>query len=412
MESAQVINNNMDTQKVKKIKKSTKKEKPVETNNVTLNTDLSSSTKLTKSSKKNKQTTNTNLESDNTTESSNEEKQHTSKPVKFVNELIYIPVPRVRKYINDKKINRIIEEVLTTVKKAKESKTDLDIILTDQYKEIIGLYMETRENKEEHYKKLGKTDYKKLADLDEYGVANSAISKLKYKFSNNSFQVVSIILDKIVNEITELTIKNVLLNKKTTLNQDYSIMGNYTDGTLYSLYNKSKTYLQQLKNMTTTSDKTKEEVKVDEIEEEVDEEVDETEVEETDEEVDETKKTKKKTSTKINFEFHIRKIVGKLKSTNEDYNKIKISGKYCTFCSNIILDVLDRIVTILNVLVQTNNNKTITKELFVSVFKIILIDNGMDDTNIDTLFTDVEVILDKVKDKKEETKQNNTKKSE
>jgi len=310
------------------------------------------------------------------------ERPATKKVVKFVEELIYIPVPRVRNYINKIKMNRSIEEVLTIVSEAEKSGTELSTVLSESHMETIGKYMETRESietsvekkwVEDGKKEEDKPSFKKLSELSAYEIAGFAISKLKYKFSNDSFQVVSIMLDRVIMEITELTIKNVLLSKKSTIVPEFSVTNGNTEGRLYSLYSKSQTYLRQLELLNAPpSEETSEETPVVESESELHD------------------------DTTINFEFHVRKIVNKLKSTNEDYSNIKISKTYCTYCSNIVLDILDRVVAVLTIIVNTIHNKTITKDIFSSIFQIMLIDNGVDVEYVSSLAEEVTGVMSQV----------------
>jgi hypothetical protein len=301
---------------------------------------------------------------------------------KFVEELIYIPVPRVRKYINNKRVNKTIEDLLLQIKDSQTESQQLE--LSDEYKCVIGKYMENRELVEakieaENVKLqgLGKElkVYTKLSELSEHEVALSALSKLKHKFSNNSFQVVSIILDQVVMEITELTIKNTLLSKKTTVLPVFSVKNDYASGDLYALYAKSKTYMDLLESVNSTA-----------------------EVVESTEEVVES--TPAVTDKLIDFKFHIRKIVNHLKHHNQDYRNIKISHKFCEFCSSVVFDILDRVISILMVLVGRVHHKTITKELFISVFEIVLVDSGVDDTVVSTLLSTVTSVMSEVQDKK------------
>jgi hypothetical protein len=375
METPQTViieSNNMEPIKVKKVKK-VKKTKTVDTESVESTEPTEQVVKPKKKSKSSVKDT-----SSTTTEAVSEQPKKAVSPSKFTDELIYLPVPRVRKYINNTKVNKTVEDLLSQIKECQTTGvSSLDTILSDKFKEVVGVYMENRELTEAKYAKLNKTDFTKMSDLSEFEVALSAISKLKYKFSNDSFQVVSIVLDQIVMEITDLTIKNVLLSKKTTLNKDFSVKNDYQSGKLYALYGKTKTYMDLISSVNET-----------------------TEVDTSVETVADSEPTTPSVVDKVDFKFHIRKIVNKLKHYNEDYSSIKISNKYCEFCSDVIFDILDRVVSILMVLVDTIHNKTITKNLFISVFKIILIDNGVCDSVTTELFDKVESVMTQLKDKK------------
>jgi len=61
-----------------------------------------------------------------------------------------------------------------------------------------------------------------------------------------------------------------------------------------------------------------------------------------------------------------------LKETNESYSNIKVSGKYQKFCSNIILDLLDKIAPLSKIVLEVMSTKTITYVVFKSILKMQL----------------------------------------
>jgi len=64
-----------------------------------------------------------------------------------------------------------------------------------------------------------------------------------------------------------------------------------------------------------------------------------------------------------------------LKLNSEEFNKIKVSDKYQKFCSNLILDFLDRIVPLTKIVLEVMTTKTITELVFETILKVQLFDN-------------------------------------
>lgn len=311
----------------------------------------------------------------------------TNKQQVINNDIIIIPTSRVKNYINNHKINKKIEDVLNTIKTAKKEEKDLDNLLTDEYKIIVSSYIEKRKADEEKSKKKKKDDttndvkgIKKVDELSMFDLSISAITKEKYKFSNDAFRVVAAISDMMVEEITIDTIKNTLAQKKSIINPEFSISNEYTNNKLYPLYCKSKTFQNQvnLNNIKSSG-----------------------ETNDAEEELEEEKPVAEDDETNINFEFHVRKIVCKVKQLYPEYEKVKIGSKFGKFCSDIIIDILDRIINILKIIVDINHNKTISKDIFLAVFDIMLTDYNHNTVDYSELFKTIDTIMKKYEENKQ-----------
>jgi hypothetical protein len=151
-------------------------------------------------------------------------------------------------------------------------------------------------------------------------------------------------------------------NKKSIINLKYLFTNENTSGALFNIYSNLSTYETEKVNQTTSSTESVEPVESTE------------EVSEPTEPV-EPVESEDKTGKSINFEFYVRKICNKLKLTSEDFNKIKVSDKYQKFCSNLILDFLDRVVPLTKILLEVMTTKTITELVFETILKVQLFDN-------------------------------------
>jgi hypothetical protein len=258
-----------------------------------------------------------------------------------------IPSSRIKNYISKEKLNKEIDTLIESVKGSTDN-VDLSKVLSEDYQKKVGAVLKEKEQKNE--------------EIKLNSVVVDVLSKHKYKFSNNSFKVLSVFLDMLIEEITLHAMNELVKNKKSIINLKYLFTNENTSGTLFNIYSNLSTYETEKVNQTTSSTESVEPVESTE------------EVSEPTEPV-EPVESEDKTGKSINFEFYVRKICNKLKLTSEDFNKIKVSDKYQKFCSNLILDFLDRVVPLTKILLEVMTTKTITELVFETILKVQLFDN-------------------------------------
>ena len=258
-----------------------------------------------------------------------------------------IPSSRIKNYISKEKLNKEFDTLIESVK-GSTGNVDLSKVLSEEYQKKVGAVLKEKEQKNE--------------EIKLNSVVVDVLSKHKYKFSNNSFKVLSVFLDMLIEEITLHAMNELVKNKKSIINLKYLFTNENTSGTLFNIYSNLSTYETEKVNQTTSSTESVESV---ESTEEVSEPT----------ELVEPVESEDKTGKSINFEFYVRKICNKLKLTSEDFNKIKVSDKYQKFCSNLILDFLDRVVPLTKILLEVMTTKTITELVFETILKVQLFDN-------------------------------------
>jgi hypothetical protein len=261
-----------------------------------------------------------------------------------------IPSSRIKNYISKEKLNKEIDTLIESVKSSTDN-VDLSKVLSEEYQKKVGAVIKEKEQKNE--------------EIKLNSVVVDVLSKHKYKFSNNSFKVLSVFLDMLIEEITLHAMNELVKNKKSIINLKYLFTNENTSGALFNIYSNLSTYETEKVNQTTSSTDSVEPVESSE------------EVSEPTEPVEpvEPVESEDKTGKSINFEFYVRKICNKLKLTSEDFNKIKVSDKYQKFCSNLILDFLDRVVPLTKILLEVMTTKTITELVFETILKVQLFDN-------------------------------------
>lgn len=305
-------------------------------------------------------------------------------PVKTDDSVTFVATSRIKTYINDNKLNKDINQILSIIKNAREFKTDLNQLLSADQQGVVGQYrvnaLELEKKRAERNAKAGKTVEveESVVNMDPYTVAEKAFTRNKVKFSKDSFQVVGIVVDKILYELVVHTMDNMLEQAKLN---SISVKYISVDKTspLYPIYSNSKTF----KSLETTTSLV-EDVAV-------------TDTAEADESTED-----KSTDSKINFECYIRKIIDKIKSTDEKYAVFKNSSPFKQFCSDLVLDVLDRICNILETISINLHFKTINKELFTTIFKIMICDQSSIHVCDKQLFDEVNNVLGELNKQKEE----------
>lgn len=272
-----------------------------------------------------------------------------------------IPSSRIKNYINKEKLNKEIESLIQKIKDADLS-LDLNSILSEDVQKKIGSSIKDKEKLNQEAKVSPDTPdvpYVPIV-INVNEIAVEILSKQRFKFSNNSFKVLSVFSDMIIEEITKFAMDELVKNKKSIINNKYVFSSDISSGKLYKIYSELPSFIAMKNETSSTQD----------VPDSADDVVEGDEVTET-EQLSTDKVTKS-----INFEFYIRKICNKLKVSDEVYSKIKVSEKYQKFCSSIILDFLDRVAPLSKIVLEVMTTKTITNLVFQTVIKMQLWDTS------------------------------------
>jgi len=250
-----------------------------------------------------------------------------------------IPSSRIKNYINKEKLNKELDGVIDTIKNG-SGVLDLNSLISESVQKKIGSEIKKKEE-------FNVANPDKKEDINLNDIAVDVLSKQRFKFSNKSFEVLSVFSDMIIEEITKHAMDELVKNKKSIINNKYVFTGTIETGSLYNVYSKFPSFIAMKQESLNDSTEPVEVV-----------------------EPVEPAEGSEKPSKGINFEFYIRKICNKLKGSNEAYSKIKVSEKYQKFCSNIILDFLDLVAPLSKIVLEVMTTKTITNVVFHTIIKV------------------------------------------
>lgn len=285
--------------------------------------------------------------------------QDTTTDVEHDDQTSFIPSSRIKNYISKEKLNKQMDLLISKLKDSTES-SDLNTLLSEDLQSKLGSLIKQKEESGE--------------EIKINALAVELLSKQKYKFSHSSFKVLSVFLDLMIEELTLNVMNEIVKNKKSIINLKY-VFSSDTTTPLYKLYSSLPSYVLEQSNLTKSSVEETTEVVTEVVTEEVS---------------SEEESSDESTSHSINFEFYVRKICNKLKKSKEEYSKIKVSNNYQKFCSNLILEFLDKVAPMTSIVLEVMTTKTITNLVFETIIKLQLYDNP----NCDMIMNEIKARLE------------------
>lgn len=321
----------------------------------------------------------------------------------------FIPSSRIHNYISCVKLNKEYDELITNIKQngfqsaqnsftedevktinervaAASSENDitnalltrinageeLSSVLSAEDQKKVGELISTVEQKNQKLpdgekqeidiKEISVSLLSKRLVSQEVG-AVELVSKKRAKFSKESFDVLATFSDMVVQEISKFALDRLTEVGNSTVEPKYVFSSDNKSGDLYGYYSNLPSYkkaeqavkeAELLKDAQKKAKKSKKEdaCETNEVVDEVAEVLDDADTSEDDK--------------KINFKFYIKSIVYKMKETNEKYSNAKVSDRFQTLCSDIVLDILDDAVNLSQIILNVMSTKTISTKLFKS----------------------------------------------
>jgi len=288
---------------------------------------------------------------------------------------INMSVSRVRKHVDKNNVNADIEaacaELKALIEQEKEGKkvdlktiSDATLALVD--KAYLTIY-DVRKNKHDTLKKrLGSSkaagDAKKLKDFEAFPAKTETlsekvdyVSKLRCRFSNDASIVLSSALDYVVQDLVRTAMINARVLGKAIIQVHHVVQGDFSAVGVYPLVNQLDV-VQKALHMGDEFVEGDEDEKVDVPEEDDDE------------------------QNGSTFEFYINLICKSMKASlvteDETYQSIRISKHIRRFCSDVVVELIERISLLIKLYANTAKVKTVNDDVIKFIFKFLLLDAG------------------------------------
>jgi len=297
-----------------------------------------------------------------------------------------IPIAHIKKYISKYRINKEINELIERVKKCQKEVTE-NGKSRDLSEELHEDVLKRIEDFKSTLSPAAKTS---LDEKDQYQQAIHALSIFKHKFSGNAFAIVAYVLNLAAKEIVVHTLEKTVQEKKRSLVPKHIPWDVLKTQMLSGLYLNTNQVLKTLEEINNLVEESEDAEDVEEIEETT------SSPEEGDE--DETATSVDEKLSKYNLRHFLHKLCKHVINTDERFTKFKINGTFTETVNVILIDVMERYIKMIYILVNISNNKTINDKIFLAITKIMIEDNNNSvEADQDTLYQLIESKLANLK---------------
>jgi histone H3/H4 len=289
---------------------------------------------------------------------------------------INLSVSRVRKHVDKNNVNSDIEaacaELKALINQEKEGKkVDLNTVSYATVALVDKAYLTIYDVRKAKYESLKKRlsdsnasgDAKKLKGLEAFPTKTETlsekvdyVSKLRCRFSNDASVVLSSALDYVVQDLVRTAMINARTLGKAIIQVQHVVQGDFSSVGVYPLVSQ----LGVVQKALHTGGES--------VEVEADEKAD----------VPEEDCEEKNGST---FEFYINLICKSVKATlvaeDETYQPIRISKHIRKFCSDVVIQLIERISPLIKLYASTAKVKTVNDDVIEFIFKFLFLDAGV-----------------------------------
>lgn len=288
---------------------------------------------------------------------------------------IDLSVSRVRKHVDKNNVNAKVENACNELKallaQEKNGETpDLNSISDDTTALVEKAYStiyDVRKNKHDTLRKRLKAaktteDTKKYKSMGAFPAKTGSlsekieyVSKLRCRFSNDASVVLSSALDYVVQTLVRSAMINARSSMKAIIQVEHIVQPNFKDSEVYHLVHPLKVVQKALlatngaeENETESNDDTH-------------------------------------STTGSTFEFYVnvicKNVRDKLIKEDDQYKAIRISKGIRKFCSDVVIELIERVSPLIKLYANTSKIKTINDDVINFIFKFILMDSSTDSTN-------------------------------
>lgn len=323
----------------------------------------------------------------------------TKVPKKIVDPDFIIPIAHIKKYISKFRINKEINELIQQVKKYQNIEKETGVVT-----ELSEFLHQDVLDRIDTFKNGLSADAKaKIEAKSQFQQAVHALSIFKHKFSGNAFAIVSYVLNMVAKEIVIHTLEKTVEAERRSLCPKHIPWELLKNKMMSGVYINTKQVIDTI-----------EVLKNQETKEETVEEVEEVEAEEVVED-DDNNSTQDESSTdsasvevklaKYNMIHFLHKLCKYVIDSDERFTKFKINATFTKLCNSILIEVMERYIKMIYILVNISNNKTINDKILLAITKIMIEDNiYSSEADQDTLYQLVESKMETMKPIKKDKK--------
>ena len=298
---------------------------------------------------------------------------------------INLSVSRVRKHVDKNNVNSDIEDACAELKsllvQEKDGKKPDYATTTESTQALVKKAYETiydtRKAKYDTLKtKLSKSkaaaDVKKLKELNVFAEKTESlsekieyVSKLRCRFSNDASVVLASALDYVVQTLVSNAMVYAHSVGKAIIQVQHTLTDDIKGIDVWPLINRLDA-IQKALNITDTDTGNTDDDKAND-----DDDSDDSKTDLADQDDDKHDST---------FEFYINLICKNVKANlvndDEKYTSIRVSKNIRKFCSDIVIQLIDRISPLIKLYAATAKVKTVNDEVVKHIFKFLLVDAG------------------------------------
>lgn len=293
---------------------------------------------------------------------------------------INLSVSRVRKHVDKFNVNKDVEKVVDELKtlQSQDLKDGFDDKLSAETKSMIErayveVYEKAKEKHEATMKRLSESklaaDKKKLKEMTEYPARSNSldeyvrlVSKLRYRFSNDASIVLSSALDYIVQDLVRLAMVNARRDNKAIIQVSHITQDGFKSSCSYPFVNNLKVVEDALAS-TVASEEQKEPEKV-----------------ESDD------KQQSDDTSSATFKFYVglicKEVKAELVKQDEQYSPIRISDHIRVFCSDVVVQFIERVTPLIKLYTGATNVRTVNDGAIKFILDFLSADSKNDTSGL------------------------------
>jgi hypothetical protein len=286
---------------------------------------------------------------------------------------INLSVSRVRKHVDKNNVNADVEGAIAelkalVVKEAAGEKIDCSKATKPTIAMVKKAYATVYDARKQRYdaqkdrltKSKDAADKKKLAALEAFPAKTNTlaekidyVSKLRCRFSNDASVVLSSGLDYVVQDLVRTAMTNARGMGKAIIQVGHVVQGDFSAVSVYPLVSR----LPVVADAEAAKDAVLEEGEV-------------------------AEEAKDDEDTGSTFEFYINLICkgvkAELVAKDETYSHIRISKHIRKFCSDVVIQLIERLSPLIKLYASTSKIKTVNDDVVRFLFQFLLTDAGID----------------------------------